>query len=726
MPDKRPKIDLAERNPDKNLLDVQEDDAGEEKPASLDGREDLQKSIISAIRKHNNQGKSNDLGVVGTTRDQRNYYRGMQRFIWNEDRQDIEFQDDDPQDKVFNITQAYGKIFVSTFMGATPKVEPEADDTMEYDSIRDTTRARDYEQVWRKKNDISKLQMEVGRFLFTDGRIVTITEDREDGEYTCLYGALEARVPGYQRDVKDWTIVETEDEYPLAAMKRKYPDQRKKLNSGAGDSYYRNARLAVKRVASNDTAIDVYTGEDSTGQCTITKSYLTPDFYEHLADDERLEMEQMFPDGCCIVRNGDLYLESYPFTVLDRVDVIYAIPTDGANGPAIVQPLMTVQDSVNTGMNLIEETIDHGIPTTYYAQETDIDTLNATRNIPGGSRVMQLTSGLTAEEHFYSTPVLSPSAALMEYVSAMRGEFAQFVTGLPPVIQGFGDSDQKTASGQAQLRQMALGQMAIVWKPFTAWYTREMNRCVALASGKTGDITATLDPATKGGQRRNVKIKPSELKGFKFTNASDDNFPETYTERRNAFMSIMQDGDTKAWVMQSPDNLYLAKQYIGLPDLVIPGEESRNKQLQEIAEMRDEKPIVDPAKMPQQPFPQLGQPPVQITPDMLTSSIPVVKYDNDDIEEAECLRWINSPEGQEAKRVRPDWYQNVCLHCDLHTAQKQQKAAAMAPPPVPPPPPGLAISLKDLAGNERTQALAQRNIQADPTAPAPVQTGPPA
>lgn len=726
MPDKRPKIDLSERNPDKNLLDVQEDDAGEEQSASLDGREDLQKSIISAIRKHNNQGKSNDLGVVGTTRDQRNYYRGMQRFIWNEDRQDIEFQDDDPQDKVFNITQAYGKIFVSTFMGATPKVEPEADDTMEYDSIRDTTRARDYEQVWRKKNDISKLQMEVGRLLFTDGRIVTITEDRDDGEYTCLYGALEARVPGYQREVKDWTIVETEDEYPLAAMKRKYPDQRKKMNSGAGDSYYRNARLAVKRVASNDTAIDVYTGEDSTGLCTITHSYITPDFYEHLADDERPEMEQMFPDGCCIVRNGDLYLESFPFDVESRVDVIYAIPTDGANGPAIVQPLMTVQDSVNTGMNLIEETIDHGIPTTYYAQETNIDTLNATRNIPGGSRVMQLTSGLTAQEHFYSTPVLSPSAALMEYVSAMRGEFAQFVTGLPPVIQGFGDSDQKTASGQAQLRQMALGQMAIVWKPFTAWYTRELNRCVALASGKTSDITATLDPATKGGQRRNVKIKPSELKGSKFTNASDDNFPETYTERRNAFMTIMQDGDTKAWVMQSPDNLYLAKQYIGLPDLVIPGEESRNKQLQEIAEMRDEKPIVDPAKMPQQPFPQMGQPPVQITADMLTSSIPVVKYDNDDIEEAECLRWINSPEGQEAKRVRPSWYQNVCLHCDLHTAQKQQKAAAMAPPPVPPPPPGLSIALKDLAGNERTQALAQRNIQADPTASAPVQTGTPA
>lgn len=734
LPDKRPKIDIAERNPGASLNDVQDVDEGEESAASLDDREDLQKAIISAIRKHAAAGKSYDMGVVGTARDQRNYVRGFQYSSWNEDAQDVDFNDNDaPYERTFNVCQAYCKIFVSTFMGASPKVEPEPDENLEYDSIRDASRARDYEQVWRKHNDIATLQMEIGRLLFTDGRIITISVDTPKGQRTRLYGVLESRAPSLLRGneddnfsgqdeeanespVKSWPMFETEDEYPLVSMKRKYgkdPDGSRndvwrKLNSGSGDSYYRNARLSVKRMASSDTAIDIDTGEDATGLCTITCSYMRPEFYEHLSEDERADLEEMYPNGFCLVRNGDTYLESFEFEMDAHVDVIYAIPSDGANGPAIMQPLMPVQDSINTSMNLIEETFDHGIPTTYYAQETNIDTLNAGRNMPGGSRKMVLTSGRTAEQHFYATPELEPSQALTGYAEQLQGPFAQFVTGLPPAIQGFGDQDQKTASGYAQMRQMALGQMAIVWKPYTSWYTREMTRDVRLAANSHFEIKATLDSG-RGAQQRQVAIEPHELQGFKFTNTSDENFPETYTERRNALMTVMQDPDTKKLIMSVPDNIRTIQNLTGLQDLIWPGEDSSLKQLQEIAEMETQGPIPDPAQMPAQSLPQIGAPPVAPP---LTSSIPVSKYDNDEVEEAECLRWINSPEGQEAKRTKPNWYQDVCLHCDLHTAQKAQKAAANAPPPEEKPPSvTVSVPLDKFSPEIQQQVFGQFGVQ---------------
>lgn len=685
----RPEVDIAEREPEVAGNLQQEAAESSEYESPLDGNEELQNALIAAIRKHNTLSKVTEMAAVQAARDSRLYMRGVQNFFWNEDAQDVVFGNEDgsPYNRTFNITQAYGKIFISTFMGAKPKVEPEADNIFSASSISDASKARDYERLWRKRNDMSALQMEIGRLFFTDGRIITISEDVTDGDdpgqYTRLFGVLESRAGAYLSKVKDWPIFETEDEFSLVAMKRKYPEKRKKLNSGAGDSYYRNARMAVKRRAGTDTAIDIYTGDDGTGMCTITHSYLRPDFYEHLQESDREEIEQMFPEGMCLVRNGDTYLESYSFDIDAHVDVIYAIPADGANTPAIVDPLMPVQDSVNTGMNLSEETFDHGIPTTYWDQETNIDSLNQDRNMPGASRKMVRRSDTAAEDHFFITPRLDPSPQQIEYTQNLQGPFAQFVTGLPPAIQGFGDEDQKTASGYAQMRQMALGQMAIVWKPFTSWYTREMTRSVKLASASDVLITGILDPLILGANRRAVKIEPHELNGFKFTNASDENFPETYTERRNAFMTLMSDPDAKQWILQEPDNLYLAKGYIGLPDLTIPGEDSRNKQLREIAEMETQSPVPDPEQMPDQPLPAVGAPPVPV-PEV--SSIRVSKYDNDEVEYKECLRWINSAEGQEAKRIKPSWYQDVCLHADEHEAQMKQKAQQNAPPPEHKPP----------------------------------------
>lgn len=721
----RPHIDIAEHLPEEpgNLMQETERES-DVVNATLDDLPELQKVLISAITKHGGQQRVNDMAFASACRDRRLYLKGVQHFYWNGQMGQVVFESeiDTPYDRTFNIFQPYGKIFEATFLGAKPKVEPEADNPFESDSVQDTEKARDYERIWRKNNDMSEIQLSIARLMFTDGRIITETEQREDGEYTRLYGGLESRISGFVDSMEQATLLETEEDIPMVTAKRQYPDAKKDLNSGAGDAFFRAQRIAVRRVSKTDSSIDIYSGEDGTGLCTITKSRVAPDFFEHLKDDDNETLTGMFPDGVMVVRCGDTYLESYPYKMTDCCDVIHALKADGMNRPAIGSPLMDVQDSVNTAGNLFEEMLDYGIQVTYWDQATNIDTLNGAHLAPGASRKMERKSDVSAEDHFFVTPAQQPSTQLSNYLERMQGQFAQFVTGQQPALFGQASADQKTASGFAQMRDMALGQMAIVWKPFTSWYVREMTRACKLASGRMQDITSVLEPTTAWGKRRAVQISPADLRGMKYTNASDDNFPQSYTDKRNVFMGLMQDPDTKQWLMQSPDNLYLAKQLIGLPELTVPGEDPRNKQLQEIAEMRRSGGPVPIMPDGSPMLPPVGMPPIRY-PDpnvQWKSSVDVVKYDVDDTEHAECLRWINSNEGQDAKRAEPLWYADVCLHCDAHEEQMKQKAAANAPAPEEKPPSiTVSVPLDKFSAEIQAQVFDKFGIQVTqpPTAP---------
>lgn len=703
--------------------------ADEEEVASLDTNEDLQKKVISRILQHNSKGKANRMEEVQNARDQRLYFRDIQQFYWSEDTENVVFDSDDdsPYDRTFNIYQPYGKIFIATFMGPRAKVRAEADNPFDPASIRNTSKAQTYERVYRKFNDTPTQQMEAARLMWTDSRIITRTTKRPDGKViTEFWGTLESRVPitakaDIEIPLKNCELVELEDEFPQVQMKRDYPDARKKINSGNGDSYERNSRIAVKRHAGTDTSIDVSTGDDAYSLATKTWSYMRPDFFEHFEEADRVELQEMYPDGLCLIRNGDVYLESYPCVIDAELDIILPLPGDGMSRPSIGKTTMSLQDSANTSQNLIEEIFDHGLPTTYYDTKTDIDGLNKSKEMPGQSRKATGIPGQPLSSGFWQTQAINPPEQLVNYAENVKGPQAQFTSGLPPAIFGTEMADQKTASGYAQARSMALGQMAIVWKPYTAWYSRELTRAVKMSANDTQEIATTLPPMRKGGKPEAVKISPSDLQGISFTNESDENFPETWTEKSNKVMQLLQQGGEVAdWILdQEPDNLYLLKQYMGLDDIVIPGEDLRNNVLADIGQLENMVPEPDVTQMPQQPFPGVGQPPQQIAE---VSPIPLDAefMDDGDYETGwkTVKHWIQSPAGQEAKTTNPQWFKNVRLY-GLQYKQKvdeinAQKAQAQQPPPTPPKGPGETIGYKDLPPSGKIQLAAQAGIQLTP------------
>jgi hypothetical protein len=269
--------------------------------------------------------------------------------------------------------------------------------------------------------------------------------------------------------------------------------------------------------------------------------------------------------------------------------------------------------------------------------------------------------------------------------------------------------------------------MAIVWKPYTSWYTRETTRAVKLASTGKNEIAANLAPETPGSKPESVRIMPGELSGMSFTNDSDENFPETWTEKSNKFMTLLQMGGPLADEMleKSPSNWYFAKKMIGLQELTLPQEQLWEMVLADIAEMEHEPQTPDPAQMPQQMLPGVGAPPVQV-PSVSPIQIDTEYLDGEDFEV--CFNavkdWINSSKGREVKQSNLTWYQNVRLYGLQYKQQADQLKQANQPMP-PPDLPKVAIPYDSLPTVGKIQAAAKAGIQLTPQDIATVPVQPP-
>jgi hypothetical protein len=703
----------------------------------LDAYPELQQSLLSGIKRVIQRGRPERRAEVQRARDQRLYFRGDQNLAWDEDAGEVRFGSDveggdGPNRRVFNIIQGYGKSFISTFCQARPKVRAEADDPFNPRQIVAAEKAESYRRVFEKNNDVMALTMEVARLMWTDGRVVSDTYFDGEKEMVDLYGVLESRVLITAKTKQESPVVQVEREYPLCWMKAKYPEARDKISSEEGDSYDRNARLAVMRLKGSDTELGV-AGSDTLGMATRTKSFVRPEAYYELNDTDCEQLQEMFPRGLCVVHNGTTYLESMECDVDERIDILLPMPGDGQSRTSIGSPGMNLQDSYNEFMNLAEETFERGLGRTWLDQNAvNGDGLRDQDDAPGSVMMIQRKAGEPVGAHVWQEPGLNPSPQLVGYLENLAGPMSQFATGQQPSLYGAGMENHNTASAYAQSKNMALGLMAIVWKPFVSWYARVVTQAVTAAwNNRTSDIAGSVPANRPGGQPELMRINPRELPGASFTVAGDDNFPESYTEKSQKFMALLQMGVSNpvlAPMLAQPDNLAFAKQMLGLEELVIPQADSRNKQLAEIAEMQNQRPMPNPAlpvmaaraaahgvavTVSGHVAAPVGAPAGTGLP-LLVSSVAIdPEFDDHATEYTECVRWINSPEGQAARVQYPDWFADVRLHALAHKAAMQAQQAGNAPEKADDRP-RVQINYTDLPVPGQVQAAAAAGIQLNP------------
>jgi hypothetical protein len=159
-----------------------------------------------------------------------------------------------------------------------------------------------------------------------------------------------------------------------------------------------------------------------------------------------------------------------------------------------------------------------------------------------------------------------------------------------------------------------------------------------------------------------------------------------------------------------PANLGFIKNVLGLTELVIPGEDSRNKQLREIQQLLASAPIVvqvpapEPvaaldrgrgldangtetktsslidSRGPTSPESHGGNPAGSssgATQALVLPSVPVDQLLDDHATEfEECKRWANSDAGQAAHMTNPAGFANVRAHAEAHLRAMQPQGIA--------------------------------------------------
>jgi hypothetical protein len=201
-------------------------------------------------------------------------------------------------------------------------------------------------------------------------------------------------------------------------------------------------------------------------------------------------------------------------------------------------------------------------------------------------------------------------------------------------------------------------------------------------------------------------IRTVDLKGnIAVHPEADETFPRLKSQQRGVLQQLFGINDPVLQrALTEPANLGYIKNVLGLNEMVIPGEDARNKQLREIQQLLASAPIVIsmhasgvahvalaslPAGFPSgdesgashatgaDASSQGRRLEASATPPLVLPSVPVDQLlDDHAVEFEECKRWANSEAGQSARMTNPAGFANVRAHTEAHLRAMSQAALA--------------------------------------------------
>jgi hypothetical protein len=518
-------------------------------------------------------------------------------------------------------------------------------------------------------------------------------------EVISIIGGLELNTPVWANEMHEYPYLQWQMEVHRAKLKASYPHAAEKIETGApGDAediYARASRIAVSQ------GLPVtHPGDALTSLVTFSRTWIRPWAFYAIEDKQvREELLALFPDGCYCAFAGDTYCESRNETMDDHWRVMHAMPGDGQNRPSVGDSLVQVQERYNTLSNIQAETYEYGIPPIYAdTQVLDFDALANQVAEPAAHYPARARPGQPLAAGFFQPAPAQVPPDMIQHQRELMGPTAQFLTGLFPAVFGGEMSSQKTAAGYAIARDQALGRLGLVWRRLKQFYADLMLLGVDCFR-KNRPEDAEIPFLGADGAFESKWIRLADLKGnIQAHPEADEQYPRLKSQQRAVLQQLMASNDPMIQsTLSDPANLTFIKSAIGLTELVVPGEDSRNKQLREIQRLLAAAPIVlhtgaassaltaEASDAPNVGAP-LGAPldgaspalgaqqaaPLQIagsTPshEIVLPSIPIDDLlDDHAVEFGECRRWANSDAGQTARAQNPLGFANVRAHALAH------------------------------------------------------------
>src|ERR1700681_708196 len=220
-------------------------------------------------------------------------------------------------------------------------------------------------------------------------------------------------------------------------------------------------------------------------------------------------------------------------------------------------------------------------------------------------------------------------------------------------------------------RDQALGRMGLLGRRLKQFYSDMMLLSVDCFR-KNRPEDAEIPILGPGGEFESRFIHLANLKGnIQAYPESDETFPRLKSQQRSVVQQLMASSDPLIQqALADPANIGFVKSVLGLSDLVVPGEDSRNKQLREIELLMHSAPTAlagdGSAGVPAAGLGEDGKENRrQDAGATLIPSVPVdLLFDNHAVELEECRRWANSDAGQIARIENPAGFANVRAHAE--------------------------------------------------------------
>jgi len=650
-----------------------------------------------------------------------------------------------PVHRSYNVFLARERTWAASFSQTPPGLRFEPRDPENPDDIAGAEAANTMRRVIEKFNPPRKLAQKAGRLCWTDGRIVAHVDFVRDAqrfgvgadgepkgrEVIELHGMLESKVPIVCQSAHLFPYVKLEDDLDETIVKGMYPDVADKIggesaSSTADATFARLARITCAEGQGGARGV----GDAAKHLVTRSRWWLRPEAFNGAGDEDmRKALRERYPQGCRLVYVGTVLADERPECMDDHIAVMHAMDGDGQARPSVGDPMMDPQRVTNELLGLIEETFRYVVPTTLVDDNLiDVDAIQEQQAAPGSFIPVEKSPNTPIGECVHETSAAQVPPEMMGMIEQLIGPLADHLSSTPPVLAGASMEDQNTARGYAMARDQALGVIGLTWQPYCEFYAQVMGQAVKIAgqSREAKPLTA-LVAAETGRSTESVTLDVGDLKGdFVCMPETDANFPEGYTARSNKIMMLLNNAAASpavAKLLMQPDNQALLLDAIGVEGLVDESVVGRNNQLAEIEEMEHASPVPNPeyaqweqavalAQQTQQ-APQPAPPP----PPKFFSSVPIdVDFDDHESHFAECVRWINSAAGQEARKNSQNWFADVKQHALAHRQVIQQLAQQNQPKPKPP---AEVIAFKDVAAVDPAAAQQMlRQAQIEPGQPA--------
>jgi hypothetical protein len=502
-------------------------------------------------------------------------------------------------------------------------------------------------------------------------RVVETRRVANGQEVISIAGGLELNTPVWANEMHEFPYLQWQTEVHRAKLKATYPHAANKIETtpsqGAEDVYARVSRISVEQGLPS-----IHPGDALMNLITFDRTWLRPwAFYSVEDEDVRRELLALFPDGCYVAFAGDAYCEARNESMDDHWRVLHALPGDGQNRPSVGDSLVQVQERYNVLSNMQAETYEYGIPPIYAdPQVLDFDALANQVAEPAAHFPARARPGQPLAAGFFQPAPAQVPPDMIRHQQDLIGPVAQFLTGLFPAVFGGNMEDVKTASGYALARDQALGRLGLVWRRLKQFYGEVMLLGVeSFRKNRPEDVDVPL--LGPDGMLDARMIRVADLKGnIAVHPEADETFPRLKSQQRGVLQQLFGLKDPLIQeAMADPANIGYIKNVLGLTELVVPGEDSRNKQLREIQVLLGAAPIVV-----QVPVSAGDQKTAYGDPEggggshtvVLPSVAVDLLLDNHAVEFEECKRWANSEAGQSARMTNPAGFANVRAHAEAH------------------------------------------------------------